>query len=83
MLYHTARVTCLAWSPNSSLLASGSVDMSAIVWDVNNSVSSRRTIKRAHPGGLTSVAFSDDSTLLTSGDDGCIREWALMENKSS
>jgi len=34
--YHTARVNCLAWSPNSLYLASGSLDASIIIWDVQN-----------------------------------------------
>lgn len=29
---HTARVNCLAWTPDSSHMASGSLDNSLIVW---------------------------------------------------
>ena len=34
--YHVARVNCLAWSPDSSLLASGSLDTGIIIWDCVN-----------------------------------------------
>uniref|UniRef100_A0A915IGT6 Actin-interacting protein 1 n=1 Tax=Romanomermis culicivorax TaxID=13658 RepID=A0A915IGT6_ROMCU len=34
--FHTARVNCLAWNPNSRHLATGSLDTSVIVWDLQN-----------------------------------------------
>jgi len=33
--FHNARVNCLAWSPNSKLIASGSLDTTVIVWSVD------------------------------------------------
>eukprot|EP00897_Mesotaenium_endlicherianum_P002964 jgi/Mesen1/2696/ME000167S01838 len=77
MLYHTARITCLAWAPDSQHFATGSVDTSVIVWDVNKLASSRLTIKGAHPGGVSALTFIDNSTILTGGDDACLRTWAL------
>ena len=32
--YHTARVTCISWSPNSVNLASGAIDGKVFVWDI-------------------------------------------------
>ena len=32
--FHTAKVNCVAWSPDSTLVASGSLDTSIIVWSV-------------------------------------------------
>ena len=34
MLYHTARVMSIGWSPNSQLLVSGGIDTNVCVWDV-------------------------------------------------
>ncbi len=31
--FHTARVNCLAWAPDSIHLASGSLDTGIIIWD--------------------------------------------------
>ena len=32
--YHSAKITCVAWSPDSSRLATGSIDTNVIVWSV-------------------------------------------------
>ena len=32
--FHSAKVNCVAWSPDSTLVASGSLDTSIIVWSV-------------------------------------------------
>jgi len=34
--FHTARVNCLSWCPNSTYLASGSLDTGLIIWSINN-----------------------------------------------
>lgn len=77
MLYHTARISCLAWAPNSQTVATGSLDNSIIVWDMNKPASGRLTIKGAHSGGVTAVIFSSNSALISAGDDVCIRSWTL------
>lgn len=77
MLYNTARINCLAWSPNSSMVATGSLDTCVIVYEVEKPASSRITIKGANLGGVYGVAFTDDSTLVSSGEDAFIRVWRL------
>lgn len=32
--FHNARVNCVAWSPNSKQVASGSLDTTIIIWSV-------------------------------------------------
>lgn len=34
MLFHTAKVMGIAWSPNSAYIVSGSIDTNVIVWNV-------------------------------------------------
>lgn len=34
--FHSARVNCIAWSPNSKQVASGSLDTTIIVWSVSS-----------------------------------------------
>ncbi|CAA6665385.1 unnamed protein product [Spirodela intermedia] len=77
MLYHTARINCLAWSPDGSMVATGSLDTCVIVYEVSKPASSRITIKGAHLGGVCGLAFSDKDSLVSSGEDACIRVWRL------
>lgn len=75
--HHTARIQCMAWHPNSTLLATGSLDTNIILWRVGKPASERKTILRAHQDGVNSLAFLNDNSLLSCGQDGCLRRWDL------
>ncbi|XP_010036941.2 actin-interacting protein 1-2 [Eucalyptus grandis] len=77
MLYHTARINCLAWSPDSSTVATGSLDTCVIIYEVDKPASNRLTIKGAHLGGVYGLAFTDDFSVVSSGEDACIRVWKI------
>ena len=79
MVYHTARISAMGWSPDSTKLATGSLDMSVIVWPVGVLPTKRKTIARAHHGGVQSVAFLDDATIVSGGADRCVRMWRLSD----
>ncbi|XP_068657422.1 actin-interacting protein 1-2-like [Aristolochia californica] len=79
MLYHTARINCLAWSPDSRMVATGSLDTCVIIYDVEKPASSRITIKGAHLGGVNGVAFVDTRSVVSSGEDACVRVWRILE----
>jgi WD40 repeat protein len=72
---HSADVTSLAFSPNSSMLASGSDDNTAIIWDVPNA--RERTRLRGPTGPIVGVAFSPDGHLITRSTDGTISFWDI------
>lgn len=74
---HTGAVLCLAFSPDSSMLASGSEDRSINLWRVADG---ERRVFGEHPSGVVSVAFSPDGNgqTLASGDHGGnVRLWRV------
>ncbi|KAK6925332.1 WD40 repeat [Dillenia turbinata] len=77
MLYHTARINCLAWSPDNSMVATGSLDTCVLIYEVDKPASNRITIKGAHLGGVYGLAFVDDQSVVSSGEDACVRVWKL------
>ncbi|KAH7442749.1 hypothetical protein KP509_03G102300 [Ceratopteris richardii] len=77
MVYHTAKITCLAWSPDNLKVATGSVDTNIFVYNLEKPVSAKIMIKGAHLGGVNGVIFKDESTLISAGDDACVRVWKL------
>ncbi|KAF6172558.1 hypothetical protein GIB67_007071 [Kingdonia uniflora] len=77
MLYHSARINCLAWSPDSNMVATGSLDTCVIIYEIGKPASSRITIKGAHLGGVYRLSFIDDCTVVSSGEDACVRLWTV------
>ena len=71
---HDRRVSCLAFSPDSRRLASGSHDRTVRVWDVESGEAIH--CLRGHVAPITGVAFSPNGTrLLSFADDRRVRVW--------
>ncbi|KAG2319900.1 hypothetical protein Bca52824_013113 [Brassica carinata] len=77
MVYHSFRINCLAWSPNRTMVSMGSLDTCVIVYEVDKPASTRMTIQGAHLGGVYGLGFADDTHVVSSGEDTCIRVWSL------
>src|SRR5574337_483841 len=75
---HTGPVTSLAWSPDGTLLATGSgeytsPDTTVRLWRADGTLIA---VLRGHTGPVTSLAWSPDSKTLASGSlDGTLRLW--------
>ncbi len=74
---HTNTVLCLAFKPNSYVLASGSWDDTIRIWDVGDNTNLRHvSALRGHTDDVLSVAWSPDGRTLASGSsDGTVRLW--------
>ncbi|GAA6049383.1 hypothetical protein JCM3770_007318 [Rhodotorula araucariae] len=71
---HLTAVFCVAWSPRGDLVASGGVDETVRVWDVQKGRCMR--VLPAHSEPVSAVQFSRDGTMLVSCSwDGYIRIW--------
>jgi WD40 repeat protein len=77
-VFHTSRVTALAWSPSGSHLASGSLDENIFVWSLSNPAN-KLQLAYAHTGGVTSLAWAEEKQLISGGNDHTIVSWRIPE----
>ncbi|KAK5147640.1 hypothetical protein LTR04_000797 [Oleoguttula sp. CCFEE 6159] len=79
---HTSNITSLACAPNGKILASADDAGAIILWDL----ASGRRMKRMRghsKGGIWSLSFSVESTVLVSGGaDGTVRVWDVLQTTS-
>lgn len=75
---HKAPVIALSFSPNSSLLISGSLDNTAIIWDVENAQMLHRL--EGHDAEIYNVGFAPDgATAVTGSFDKTLRLWGVAD----
>jgi WD40 repeat protein len=78
---HIRGVTAVAFSPDGALLASGSLDRTIRLWEVD-ALADQPALRvlTGHSAGVTAVAFSADGRRLATGAfDGTILIWPLDE----
>jgi WD40 repeat protein len=74
---HTGKVNCVAWSPDSRLLASGGADNLVYVYDIATGRPVGDPLE-GHFNEVMGVAISHDKSVLASGSkDGTIQLWDL------
>lgn len=72
---HSGEVTCVRFSPCGTEIASGSIDNTIILWDVNYGITK---IMKGHTNHITSLAFSPNGKRLASGStDNTVRLWDI------
>lgn len=76
--FHTGRVESLGFAPSGRRLVSGGADESIYVWNPEK-ITKNVAIKNSHPGGVAGVAWAGETTIISSGADGCVRTWEVPE----
>ena len=75
--FHTAKVNCLSWSPDSLFVCSGGLDCSLIVWSVK-SPEKHLILNSAHvQSQITGVKWIDNQTVASCGQDGNVKIWEV------
>ncbi|XP_030764890.1 WD repeat, SAM and U-box domain-containing protein 1-like isoform X2 [Sitophilus oryzae] len=75
---HKYQVTCVKISPQGSMMASSSVDGTALLWNLH-SLTKLYTMTQVNGDPIRVCSFSPDSTLLvTAGDNGAVCIWDLV-----
>ena len=75
--FHTARVNCLGWSPDSNFVASGGLDCNIIIWSVQQP-EKHIIIKVAHTQSqITGIKWLDAKTIASCGQDGNVKVWDI------
>ncbi|WP_069166080.1 WD40 repeat domain-containing protein [Nocardia altamirensis] len=77
---HTNRVNSVAFSPDGTLLASSSADMSVRLWNVHSRQPDGAPLT-GHTNSVASVAFSADGSSLVSGSYDTVRFWNVRSRQ--
>jgi WD40 repeat protein len=73
---HTARVTCIAWSPDGGKAASGGLDTNIFVWSLADP-GKRVKAMNAHKDGVGGIAWTEPSKVISSGADAAVKVWKV------
>lgn len=76
-VFHTSRINSIAFSPDSQHVATGSLDQNVIVWDMGDK-NKKVVVKGAHRGGVNAVAWVNNNTLASAGQDCTVKTWDLQ-----
>lgn len=79
-VFHTGRITSLAWSACGVFLVSGSIDTNIYVWNREKPFK-RLAIKNAHVDAVNAVSFLHSSPLrvLSAGHDAAVRIYEITQ----
>ena len=78
--FHVQKVTCLSWSPDDKVIASGGADDSIYLWSLQKKMK-RIHYPYAHRGGLTGLKFVQDGyKFISVGTDSVVNLWDVAKD---
>ncbi|KAG9552178.1 tricorn protease domain 2-containing protein, partial [Aureobasidium melanogenum] len=73
---HTARVTCITWSPDGEKAASGGLDTNVFVWSLADP-GKRVKAMNAHKDGVGGIAWTEPTKIISCGADAAVKVWKV------
>lgn len=73
---HRGAITCVAFSPDAAVCATGGDDRSIALWETATGKLLHR-LNQAHRAGVTSLQFANSGHLLSAGRDNALVLWRL------
>jgi len=80
--FHVQRITCLSWSPDDKVIASGGADDSIYLWSMEKKMK-RIHYPYAHRGGLTGLHFLPKEKglqFVSVGVDSVVNKWDVTKD---
>lgn len=74
---HTARVTCISWSPDGKKAVSGGLDTNVFVWSLADP-GKRVKALNAHKDGVGGVVWAGEDTVISCGADAAVKRWKVQ-----
>ncbi|CAJ1051470.1 WD repeat-containing protein 1 [Xyrichtys novacula] len=74
---HHAKPVSLAWSPDNEHFATGGMDMMVYVWTLSNPDKRMKQPDTHRLHHVSSLAWVDENTLVTTSHDASIKQWTL------
>lgn len=78
-VFHVGKITAISWNSKSTHICSVSLDTHLYIYSVSNP-NEYLTVKNAHLGGASGVAWLSDDEILTTGADACVKRWKVILN---
>jgi len=75
--FHTARIADIAWNSAGTHVATASLDTNLFVYSVERPMKNSKA-RNAHMGGINGVRWVNDGTVVSVGNDGAVKKWAVV-----
>ncbi|XP_078070971.1 WD repeat-containing protein 1 [Mustelus asterias] len=77
---HHAKVLCISWSPDNQHFATGGMDGLVFIWTLNDRNKLFKIPDTHRLYHISSVAWLDEHTLVTTSHDACVKQWTITYN---
>ena len=73
---HTARVSCISWSPDGEKAVSGGLDTNIFVWSLADPGKRVKSLN-AHKDGVGGIVWAEEEKVISCGADAAVKRWKI------